>query len=929
MQRRSILVLGAAGVAAGGLSAPESASAAGGPATETLYLSGRDKDQTVDWDFMVGSGRNSGVWSTIPTPSNWEFHGFGTYTWGWNLVPTEIGHYRHRFTVPATWRGKRTFIVFEGSMTDTEVRVNGQSAGAKHQGGFYRFRYDITDLLTYGGDNLLEVTVSKDSTDASINRAERQGDYWNFGGIYRPVYLEAFPAEFIDRLAVDARADGNLSVEVHLGGITAADTVVAQVRRLNGVPVGLPFGGRIAPGTEQATLRTALARPLRWTAETPHLYKLDVRLYRGHREVHRTDTRFGFRTIEVRPGDGVYVNGTKVILKGANRHVIWPDSGRATSARISRDDIVLIKQMNMNAVRMSHYPPDTHFLDLCDELGLYVLDELAGWQKAYDEAAAIPLVKEMVIRDVNHPSILFWCNGNEGGWQTAVDDDYALYDPQRRPVLHPWSTFSGINTDHYESYENTRRILSGSTIFMSTEFLHGLYDGGHGTGLDDYWKLMMSSPLNAGGFLWALVDEGIVRDDQGGRIDVTGNSAPDGLLGPYREKEASFYTVKEIWSPIQVTDLEAFEESFPADFTGRIAISNHYHFTNASQCRFDWKLVGFSGPARPHVGHRPMSQGQVKGPDIAPGGTGALNLRLPAGWRRADALTLTVRDPAGKELYTWVWTIRKAADHARRAVTQGRGRTEASADDSRVTLRAAGTEVTIDAGTGRLATVAHRGQAVSLTNGPTLATGNATFSGLTHGPDGAGYVVQANYTGDLSYVRWRMAPSGWLRLEYQYSLTGSYDYFGVNFDYPEANVRAMTWLGEGPYRVWKNRRRGVETGVWEKTYNDTATGADHWVYPEFKGYHANTYWATLRTTEADITVVAEQEDLFLRVLTPRWGWDPRFTAPPFPAGGISLLDAIPAMGTKFDPPTSLGPQGQPNVAAGDYRRTVHLRFGRI
>ncbi|HYN96593.1 MAG TPA: glycoside hydrolase family 2 TIM barrel-domain containing protein [Pilimelia sp.] len=921
-------MLGAAGVAASGLTAPEAAAAAGSrSATETLYLSGRDKDRTVDWEFKVDSGRNSGVWSTIPVPANWEFHGFGTYTWGWNLVPEEIGHYRRQFTVPAGWRGKRTYIVFEGSMTDTEVWVNGQSAGAKHQGGFYRFRYDITDLLTYGGDNLLEVTVSKDSTDASINRAERQGDYWNFGGIYRPVYLEAFPAEFIDRLAVDARADGTFSVDAYLGGVTTADTVVAQLRRLNGDPVGAPFAARITPGTTQATLRTTARRPRLWTAETPNLYQVDVRLYAGRREVHRTGTRFGFRTIEVRVGDGVYVNGQKVVLKGANRHVIWPDSGRATSPKISRDDVLLIKEMNMNSVRMSHYPPDTHFLDMCDELGLYVLDELAGWQKPYDEAPAIPLVREMVIRDVNHPSILFWLNGNEGGWQTAVDDDYALYDPQNRTVLHPWNTFGGINTDHYENYESTRNILAGSTIYMSTEFLHALYDGGGGAGLDDYWNLMMSSPMNAGGFIWALVDEGIVRDDRGGAIDVTGNSAPDGLVGPFREKEASFYTVKEIWSPIQVTDLAAFEERFPGGFAGRIPISNHYHFTNTNQCRFDWQLVNFAGPANSRTRPKVISDGRVNAPDIAPGGTGALNLRLPANWRRADALRLTVRDPGGNELYTWVWTIKKAADHARRAVRAGSGRTAAAVAADRITLRAAGTEVAIDATTGRLATVSHRGAAVSLTNGPTLATGSATFAGLTHGRDGAGYFVQADYTGDLSFVRWRMAPSGWLRLEYQYSLTGSHPFFGVNFDYPEANVRGVTWLGDGPYRVWKNRLRGVNTGVWSKEYNDTATGADVWQYPEFKGYHANTYWATLRTSEADITVVAEEEDLYLRLLTPRWGWDPRFTAPPFPAGAISLLDAIPPMGTKFDPPANLGPQGQLNVAAGDYRRTVHLRFG--
>src|SRR5262249_47212078 len=151
-----------------------------------------------------------------------------------------------------------------------------------------------------------------------------------------------------------------------------------------------------------------------------------------------------FRTIEVRPGDGFYVNGKRVILKGANRHSFWPTSGRALSAKISRDDVLLMKEMNFNAVRMSHYPPDEHFLDACDQFGLYVLDELAGWQKSYDTPTARRLVGEMIRRDVNHPSILFWDNGNEGGWNKEVDDDFAIWDPQKRFVLHPWDPFRGV-----------------------------------------------------------------------------------------------------------------------------------------------------------------------------------------------------------------------------------------------------------------------------------------------------------------------------------------------------------------------------------------------------------------------------------------------------------------------------------------------------
>ncbi|MFF8191055.1 sugar-binding domain-containing protein [Streptomyces bobili] len=289
MSCRGVLILGAAGAAlAGGLptgsARPAEAETADGTdastRTERLYRSGEDADHPVDWDFLCTSGRRSGSWDSIPVPSNWEFHGYGTYNYGWNLVPEEKGHYRHTFTPPARWRDRRVFLVFEGSMTDTEAWINGEPAGPVHRGGFYRFRHEVTGKLRPGQDNLLEVTVSKDSADDSVNRAERLGNYWNFGG---------------------------------------------------------------------------------------------------------------------------------------------------------------------------------------------------------------------------------------------------------------------INTDHYETYDSTRRILQEQgDIFMPTEFLHGLYDGAAGAGLDDYWKLMGHERLSAGGFLWSLIDERIVRDDLGGTVDVAGNAAPDGILGPFREKEASF-----------------------------------------------------------------------------------------------------------------------------------------------------------------------------------------------------------------------------------------------------------------------------------------------------------------------------------------------------------------------------------------------------
>lgn len=899
-----------------------------------MLLSGRGKDDAVDWEFYCTSGANSGVWTTIPVPSNWELHGFGSYAYQ-SLSAGENGMYKYRFTPPQAWHAKRVFLVFEGVMTDTDVSVNGSPVGPTHQGGFYRFGYEVTDVLRWADENLLEVTVGKDSSNSSVNGAERLGDYWNFSGIYRPVYLEARPAAFIDRLAVNAQADGSFAVDVYLNGITDASRVSAHItgpvstRAKSAGRVDEAFSAPVAAGTDQITMTARVSDPLLWTAETPNLYQVEIRLLHGATAIHTVTQRFGFRTVELRDGDGIYVNGTKVMLRGIGRHSFWPDSGRTLSPQISRADILLMKQMNVNAVRMTHYPPDQHFLDYADSLGLYVLDELGGWQHAYDTPTARRLVKEMVVRDVNHPSIIFWDNGNEGGWNTAVDGDFALYDPQQRRVFHPGGgTFDGVRDIHYPNYQRLQGDLASTTVVLPTEFLHALYDGGGGSGLADYWNLMANSRLGAGGFIWALLDGGVVRTDRGGVIDTNGNKDADGVLGPYRQKEGSFFTIRDIWSPIQLVDPAYLGNTLPSDFSGQIKIENRYNFTNTDECSFEWNLIRFEDPSSPDSGHRVLQRGEAHTRQaIAPGQTGLLNLKLPPGrLKKADALTLTATDPTGQDLNTWVWSIKTAAEYRKRIVTTGRGGVSAGQDDASVTMAAAGTEVTISKSTGLLLNVRHNDAAVSLSNGPVLSTGTGSLVDLTHGPDGTGYVVQARYSGDMKSCTWRLDPGGWLQLSYAYNLTGEHDFFGVNFDYPEALVTGIKWLGRGPYRVYKNRSRGATMDVWAKPYNDTETGAQLWNYPEFRGYYADTYWAELQTAEAKVTVVAEDADMFLRLFTPVQGPDHLTARAAYPSGDLSFLDAIAPMGTKFNPADALGPEGQPNVAAGDYQRTVYFAF---
>src|ERR1017187_4339941 len=204
--------------------------AANGSGTQIKFLSGTGKDDGILWDFYCTAGMQSGAWKKIAVPSCWELQGFGVYNYGTafrarnnedvTLRPgfaSEQGKYKTYFNVPADWKDKVVRIVFEGVMTKTEVFVNGQSAGSAHEGCFYEFKYDITPLLKVGETNLLEVTVSKVADNPSINRAERQGDFWNFGGIYRPVYLEVLPSHYIDWTGIDAKANGDFKADVHFG----------------------------------------------------------------------------------------------------------------------------------------------------------------------------------------------------------------------------------------------------------------------------------------------------------------------------------------------------------------------------------------------------------------------------------------------------------------------------------------------------------------------------------------------------------------------------------------------------------------------------------------------------------------------------------------------------------------------------------------
>lgn len=894
--------------------------------TQRMYLSGTGSDDTKTWDFYCSGGQHSGRWSRIQVPSCWELQGFGAYTYG-RFYKTEglqasdeTGRYRTRFRVPKNWDGLYFRLTFEGVMTDAQVWIDGQPAGEIHQGGFTEFSYNVTELIHPGKTQTLEVLVSKESANASVNSAERRADWWLFGGIYRPVYLEAMPQNHIEYVAVDARANGDLYADFEICGQGE---------------VSLSLDGRtIAYDPEKGCFPCGDVS--RWDTEHPNLHTAVFTLEPGG---HQVTQRIGFRDIEFRAHDGLYLNGVKLLVKGTNRHCFHPETGRCTSKALSIEDARLIQGMNMNAVRC-HYPSDRHFLEVCDSMGLLYLDEFPGWQTRYDNPTARKLLPEFVRRDQNHPCVFLWSNGNEGGWNVSVDSLFGHYDLQRRQVIHPWADFDGIDTHHYPAYQTgAYRLHNGQNVFMPTEFLHGRYDRGQGASLEDMWNHWTESPLFAGGFIWAYVDEAVRRSDMGGILDSDGGNGPDGVMTPYRQPEGSYYTIREVWSPVYIDHLFV-----PEHFDGRVAVENRWLFSRLGECRMSYSVKKITEDGNERV----IETGEVDLPDIAPGEKAHARLPFRSDFRRGDILELQAFAPDGREICRWSAPIHRAGENGGNLVTEDKKPLEIRFDAQ-----------------GRLEEVSCQGKTIPLSQGPLPVGMLAECYRQSERTENGDLIHTFWYRGGIDSIQWRQTRDGKLLMDAVllnddrgHGFSGSFLtpegnwQIGLSFSYPESvftadgQVRSVRWLGRGPYRVWRNRLKGTQFGVWSKEYNNSVTGqynsVEPPVYPEFKGYHAEVRWMEF----PDFKVTSFTEHLFVRLYTPEEAHgltiaqqkEAEKNGGPlpvaersmiaFPAGDISFLLSIPPM-RSYKPLEQLGPEAQPDnirIKPGDDGFHIRLMF---
>jgi hypothetical protein len=420
-----------------------------------------------------------------------------------------------------------------------------------------------------------------------------------------------------------------------------------------------------------------------------------------------------------------------------------------------------------------------------------------------------------------------------------------------------------------------------------------------------------------------------VRTDLNNIIDVNGVNAPDGLVGPHREKEGSFNAIKEIYSPVKI-----FMKNLPQNFNGIIPVENRYHFTNLSQCNFYLALVNYRKPNDLFTGFDIIKSAQANSPDIKPNGaTGSLQLNLPTDWKNYDALVLSSFDPAKNLIYKWVWKVKDNNQLLTGIILQSdTASTSITETDSTYTLTGGEVTVVIGKKDGQLKGVRNRmSDPLSFGKGPVLVSGTSGVSGTKVYKENNSRVVEVSYTGNMKYAKWKMNGSGWLSLEYEYSLNGVYPFAGISFTYPENFTLGAKWLGKGPYRVWKNRLQGTTDNVWQNVYNNTQTGSAPWIYPEFKGYYADITWMELNTVEGKFTIASADTGLYIRLFD-FYGLSGVRPHPELPVGTISFLDAIPPIGTKLALNISyntsqLGPQSEPNKISGTKKRTLYFYFG--
>ena len=580
-------------------------------------------------DFYVEPFDNHG-WDTIAVPGNWQVQGYGVpmytnvqYPFNPDFMPevpkdnNPVGSYRTTFTVPDDWAGKQVFIVFEGVDAAFYLWVNGQLVGYS-QDSRLPAEFNLTPYLR-PGENTLAARVYR-WCDGSYLEDQ---DFWRLSGIYRDVYLFATPTVHIrdfwayTELDADYR-DAVLNVRADVHAYTATDmdgyTVEAQLFDSANQQIS-NLQSPISNPQSPISFALPVANPLKWSAEHPHLYTLLLTLKDAEGNVVEVERcNVGFRQVEIKDGK-ILINGAPVYFRGVNRHEHDPDTGHTISVESMIEDILLMKRFNVNAVRTCHYPDDPRWYDLCDQYGLYLIDEAnIESHGVWDEPSRDPVWRtafmergsRMVERDKNHPSIVIWSLGNESGHgpnHAALADWVHTHDPTR-PV-HYESAHNEPYVDMISTmYPNLDRLVEMAEApgeerpFILCEYAHAM--GNSPGNLKEYWETIEQYPRVRGAFVWDWVDQGLRRSSPptspptGGSEDWfayggdygesphDGSFCINGLIFPDRTIHPAMWELKKVYQPVTVEPIDLL--------AGKVEVINKHFFSDLRYLSITWTL---------------------------------------------------------------------------------------------------------------------------------------------------------------------------------------------------------------------------------------------------------------------------------------------------------------------------------------------------
>lgn len=826
---------------------------------------GSDSDFTAP-DFDVAA------WPMIRVPGNWEMQGHGkpryavSNSYARDLTPT-LGLYRRAFDVPAAWRadGRRVILRFEGVQNGFEAWVDGRSIGVSTASAYNPHAFDITDALNSGATaHTLAVRVASRPLGWEFDT----NDDWALSGIMRDVTVFSVPALHLRDFATATKlaTDGSARFTVSASASAPDGKLTATLIAPDGRPVAtLP----LAPSAE-----FQISAPQLWTAETPHLYRLRLDLSDASgRALQSVEERVGLREITI--ADGVLLlNGRPIKLRGVNHHDLEPATGRAVTEEGMRRDIALMKAANMNYVRTSHYAPHPRFIELCDELGLYVMCEVSigrGDDHHDDPAYRDTLLARTtatIARDRNRPSVLVWSIGNENHVSKTVDGEAAALakrlDPTRPICIPKVGVYFSENykripahvdifAPHYPSNADIAdyaRKLDRPVIF--TEYAHA--NALRLDRLQDQWEIIQSTPRFAGGSVWHFHDQGILRKaerpvdvrkptdhvwlDARTYLDTQAEYGSDGLVYADRTPQPDYWLARKVYAPVHIpvtplsVHLGAQSLSIP--------VENRHDFRSLAGFTLAWRVMRNGSPLAD--GRAPLSAASHASETVA------IPFTLPADTSTGDVLALELRALAesGESLVEHSVRLDLPGEN-RAAWTRALPAAAPRVDESpqRINISVTGGSLSVDRATGSVSIHDAKGDLLvsdlrphagrrtthferwfvrdfKIWNTALLdAPQNVTVT-LTRAADSAKIRIAARHprpksaeTALVGFLELNVSADGVIHVSYDYTLEKASGHLleaGLTLVAPAA-ADQFRWLGQGPWSGYPGMDRHNEFGL--------------------------------------------------------------------------------------------------------------------